>query len=76
MDPSTLAAPCTNSMLEPFRRVIEAAVPGPEPDPGEFRFSSLRDQSYDVANVTTYNKNHCNYDLVSWIPAYGATPQR
>ena len=43
MDPSTLAAPCTNSMLEPFRRAIEAAVPGPEPD-SDFRYTALRDQ--------------------------------
>ena len=36
MDPATLAAPCTNSMLEPFRRAIEAAVPGQSPEPGQY----------------------------------------
>jgi hypothetical protein len=30
-----LAAPCTNTMLEPFRRVIEAAVPGQSPELSE-----------------------------------------
>ena len=59
MDPETLAAPCTNSMLEPFRRAIEAAVPGPSPPP-----PGLPDPNFNVANFTTYNKYHCNVDLV------------
>jgi hypothetical protein len=30
----------------------------------DYRYTAHRDDSYDIANITTYNKNHCNYDLV------------
>jgi hypothetical protein len=55
MDPETLAAPCTNTMLEPFRRAIEAAVPGPSPPPGP-----VKDQvsnSHHPVSMATIFKN-------------------
>jgi len=58
-----LARGQTLHLIRPIRNLREKSFITLSPEE-DYRYTAHRDDSYDIANITTYNKNHCNYDLV------------